>query len=265
MIRSIDHIVILVYDLELAMADYTDLGFTVLPGGEHADGATRNALIVFAEPNQADSSYLELIAFKREAPDHRWWRHTRSGEGLIDFALLPDAIAADIAAADEQGLAFEGPISSGRRRPDGQQLAWHMGFPPTSDLPFLCADVTPRERRVPDGVEMQHANAAVGIADLTVAVTDLAVSVAHYRALPGVTPLPSAAEVEPGARCAAFSLGASSITLAAPPDNPNSPLRAHLDKRGEGPYALTLRVKSGAAIQPPQETQVHGVPLQFVR
>jgi hypothetical protein len=265
MIRSIDHIVILVYDLELAMADYTDLGFTVLPGGEHADGATRNALIVFAEPNQADSSYLELIAFKREAPDHRWWRHTRSGEGLIDFALLPDAIAADIAAADEQGLAFEGPISSGRRRPDGQELAWHMGFPPTSDLPFLCADVTPRERRVPGGVEMQHANAAVGIADLTVAVTDLAVSVAHYRALPGVTPLPSAAEVEPGARCAVFSLGASSITLAAPPDNPNSPLRAHLDKRGEGPYALTLRVKSGAAIQPPQETQVHGVPLQFVR
>ena len=59
MISAIDHIVILVHDLEAAVRDYTALGFTVVPGGEHADGRSRNALIAFA-----DGSYLELIAFK---------------------------------------------------------------------------------------------------------------------------------------------------------------------------------------------------------
>ena len=39
-IRSIDHIVILVSDLDQAVADYTELGFTVVRGGEHHGGAT---------------------------------------------------------------------------------------------------------------------------------------------------------------------------------------------------------------------------------
>ena len=95
MIRAIDHIVILVNDLQAAIDDYAALGFSVAPGGTHADGATHNALIIFA-----DDTYLELIAFLREAPTHYWWRHVASGEGLIDYALLPSAIADDVAAAD---------------------------------------------------------------------------------------------------------------------------------------------------------------------
>ena len=89
MIISIDHVVILVSDLEAAIADYTALGFTVMPGGTHTGGATHNALVVFE-----DDTYLELIAFLREAPEHPWWRHQPAGEGLVDFALLPTAIAA---------------------------------------------------------------------------------------------------------------------------------------------------------------------------
>ena len=49
---SIDHIVIAVADLDAAVRDYTALGFTVLPGGEHPRGS-RNALVVFA-----DGAYL---------------------------------------------------------------------------------------------------------------------------------------------------------------------------------------------------------------
>ncbi|PMP81392.1 MAG: VOC family protein, partial [Roseiflexus castenholzii] len=62
MITCIDHIVILVRDLLAAIDDYTALGFTVTPGGVHADGATHNALVAFV-----DGGYLELIAFRREA------------------------------------------------------------------------------------------------------------------------------------------------------------------------------------------------------
>src|SRR5689334_16707634 len=195
MIRAIDHIVILVSDLAAAVADYITLGFTVTPGGEHTGGATHNALVIFA-----DDTYLELIAFKRADPGHRWWPHVAAGEGLIDFALLPGAIEQDIADARARGLAVEGPTPGGRLRPDGQQVAWQLGSPPTLDLLFLCGDVTPRELRVPLGAARQHANGVTGVAGLSVAVTELPASVERYRALLGRGPVEGLPAPPAGAR-----------------------------------------------------------------
>ena len=259
MIRGIDHIVILVSDLAAASADYASLGFTVLPGGEHTGGATHNALVIFA-----DDTYLELIAFKRPEPGHRWWRHSASGEGLVDYALLPSAAEADIAAARARGVAYAGPADGGRLRPDGQQVAWQLGMPPTADLPFLCGDVTPRELRVPGGAVRQHANGAIGIAGLTIAVEDLEASLARYRGLLGRDPVEQPPELA-GARSAAFEIGGATITLAAPgggPDGQGS-LRARIAARGEGPYALALRSTSAAA-GPLDQGRTHGVPLELV-
>ena len=145
MIKGIDHVVILVKDLAEATADYTGLGFTVLPGGEHVDGASHNALIAFA-----DGSYIELLAFKKEAPGHRWWpkatNEARGGEGLIDFALLPTEIENDISAARERGLAYQGPVPGGRLRPDGQAV-W------LSNSVSLTLDHAWRRRYGDDGIE----------------------------------------------------------------------------------------------------------------
>lgn len=237
MIRAIDHIVILVRDLATAIADYTALGFTVTPGGEHTGGATHNALVVFA-----DDSYLELIAFKRPAPEHHWYRHAAIGEGMIDFALLPTEIESDLVAARERGLAIEGPFSGGRLRPDGQQVAWQTGRALTPDLPFLCGDVTPRSLRVPDGAARVHANGVSGIAGLTVAVTDLGASVTRYRALLGVAEreVGASGEIE-SARSASFALGHATITLATPEPGAVTPLSGRLASLGEGPFALALR------------------------
>jgi catechol 2,3-dioxygenase-like lactoylglutathione lyase family enzyme len=230
-IRAIDHVVILVADLAAASADYAALGFTVTPGGEHTGGATHNVLIAFA-----DDTYLELIAFKRAEPGHRWWRHAALGEGLVDFALLPGAAADDIAAALERGVAYRGPADGGRLRPDGQQVAWQIGTPPTPDLPFLCGDVTPRALRVPQGAAREHANGVTGIASLTVAVADLAASAARYRALLG-------SGETGGARSVSFALGTAAIVLAAP--DGDTELSRRLETRGEGPYALALRAGAG--------------------
>src|SRR5262249_57109973 len=96
----LDHIVIAVSDLESAIADYRKLGFTVYPGGTHHGGASHNALVVFA-----DGSYFELIAYLKPAPEVRWWKLlSSSGEGFVDFALLPQDTARDAAAARERGL-----------------------------------------------------------------------------------------------------------------------------------------------------------------
>jgi hypothetical protein len=235
MIRSIDHVVILVNDLEVARADYTALGFTVVPGGEHSDGSTHNALISFA-----DGSYLELIAFKREAPQHPWWRYTASGEGLIDFALLPSAIAEDVATIRQRGLAYDGPTPGGRKRPDGQQLEWYTSRPNSADLPFLCADVTPRALRVPDGPAWEHANGVVGMDSLTVAVKSLAESSKHYQALLGTKPHPGEYPTS------AAPVGAAGIILAEATNE--SPLGEYIARRGEGPYALALRTKVAPAV-----------------
>ena len=163
---TLDHLVILVHDLERTIADYTALGFNVQRGGTHADGATHNALVGFA-----DGSYLELIAFLKPSPTHRWSpAHASGREGFLDFALLPSSVGASVEAARGRGLTYGGPLDGGRVRPDGERLAWQIGTPPSPDLPFLCGDVTPRALRVREGDVRVHPNGVQGVATVTIAV-----------------------------------------------------------------------------------------------
>lgn len=255
MIERLDHIVILVDDLAEGVERYTALGFTVTPGGEHAGGLTHNALIAFE-----DGSYLELLAFMHpaaqgEAPGgrstltRRWLERAPAGEGLLDYALLPTEIGADIAAAAGRGLSLEGPLPGGRRRPDGQELAWSLGIPATPDLPFLCADLTPRELRVPGGAARKHANGAVGAAGVRVVVRDLDASVGRYRALLGREPKPGTGASSQGARTVVFALDRATITLVEPGATDTS-LREQLDERGEGPYEATLHEVNARGMAP---------------
>lgn len=234
MIRGIDHVVVLVHDLARASEDYTSLGFTVVPGGEHADGATHNALVSFA-----DGSYIELIAFRRPAPGHFF--HREHGlEGLVTFALLPGNTSEDIEAARQRGLDINGPTSGGRVRPDGRELRWELGRSSTPDLPFLCGDVTPREWRVPGGEATVHTNGTTGIATVTVAVNDIEESARRYRALLGTEPALRVTQEQPFAHVAAFHVGEATIALIQPGSGPG-PMRDYLEVRGEGPYTLALR------------------------
>jgi len=93
MLTRLDHLVILVRDLDFAAAGYERLGFAVTPGGEHADGLTRNALIPFE-----DGSYFELVSFlnPEDTRDNVWgWRTFLPHEGLIDYCVASDDMAAE--------------------------------------------------------------------------------------------------------------------------------------------------------------------------
>jgi catechol 2,3-dioxygenase-like lactoylglutathione lyase family enzyme len=57
-LRGFDHIVINFPDLDSAIRNYTDLGFTVVRGGSNPLGTTHNALIALA-----DGAYIEMTAF----------------------------------------------------------------------------------------------------------------------------------------------------------------------------------------------------------
>lgn len=235
---DLDHIVIAVSDLDAAFRDYEALGFTVVRGGEHADGRTHNCLVVFA-----DGVYLELIAFKVANPENRWFRiFEGAGEGFLDYALLPGDTAEVVHAAQARGLDIAGPFPGGRHRPDGERLEWQTARSPGSDVPFLCGDVTPRHLRVPEGDVRRHPNGVTGVASLTVAVRDLDASLTRNAALlgTGTTPLVQAAEIEGApARIATLAIGAAHVTLASPA-GPDGALAAALAARGEGPFALAF-------------------------
>ncbi len=240
MIQSIDHIVILVSDLEEAVRDYTELGFNVVPGGEHTGGVSHNALIAFE-----DGSYIELIAFRGPVPaDHHFYREGVT-EGLITFALLPGAIETDVAAARARGVEYDGPTPGGRLRPDGTRIEWQIATPHTHDLPFLCADVTPRELRVPGGDAHIHKNGATGIAYITIETRNLQESIIRYRDLLDIEPTISKGEDID--TTAWFALGGSNIILA-PGTQPG----------WEGPISLNLLSTRQVSLD---ERLTHHVPL----
>jgi catechol 2,3-dioxygenase-like lactoylglutathione lyase family enzyme len=265
---GLDHIVIVVAELDAGVRDYEALGFTVVRGGVHEGAPTHNALI-----GLADGTYLELIAFRGavdegagEAPPSAFWAMVRSWgrlpEGLAHFALLPADTASAIAAAGRRGLALAGPVSGSRRRPDGQLVAWETGIPGGLALPFLCGDVTPRELRVPGGAAAVHANGVVGIAGVTVAVDDLGEAAGRYAALLGVEP-----ELAPAAasgNAASFALAAGTITLVAPVGDEDGALATRLAERGPGLHALRLRVAAGADTGPLDRGLAHGAVIERV-
>jgi len=86
-LTGLDHLVILLEELNEAVGGYEKLGFRVTPGGEHADGLTRNALVPFA-----DGTYLELVAFvdPDDEQDNVWgWRpFLETGGGLVDYCVV---------------------------------------------------------------------------------------------------------------------------------------------------------------------------------
>jgi catechol 2,3-dioxygenase-like lactoylglutathione lyase family enzyme len=246
---ALDHVVIAVGDLEQAIADYRSLGFTVVPGGRHPGRTSHNALIVFE-----DGAYIELIAWTAPNDAERWnVVHRAHGDGFMDFALIPNDLTRATAEAKARGLPLNGPIDGGRVRPDGVELKWQTARQTTFDLPFFCADVTPRSLRVPEGDVRRHANGAIGVATVVVAVKDLDASASRYRAMLGDA-VPGTAKVDLTAtevRSAMFMLAnGTTLALAAVAGAPSSPLAQVVDERmrgqGEGPCAMSIRSQGAA-------------------
>jgi len=255
MLLGIDHIVIAVPDLEAATKNYEQLGFTVVPGGRHPVG-THNSLIAFA-----DGSYIELISFYRDNPDHRWWSALQKGGGLVDYCMQTDDLAGDTAKLRAAGVKIDDPVPWSRTRPDGYQLRWVLSLARNEHrgvAPFLIQDVTPREERIPR--EKIHKNGVTGIGTVTVTADDLP-SVRHwYRSVLDYdgTEIKSA---DLRARGISFEIGPHCCYFAQPIDE-KSPLVECLKMRGPSPYAATLRSNSR---NPPalDASLTHGARLSF--
>ena len=238
MLLGIDHLVVAVPDLDTAIRNYTEVGFTVVPGGRHPVG-THNALISFA-----DGSYVELIAFYEPSPGHRWWAPLQKGGGLVDFCMQTDDLRGDTAAFRQAGVAIDDPKPLSRARPDGYKLSWVLSIPRDAHrgvAPFLIQDETPREERVPR--QMTHRNQVRGIGAVTVAVTDVA-PVRHWYARVLGAAGQDVSRGDLAAAGARFTIGPHMLDFVAP-RGAGSPLTGWLKARGPSPYAATLLTAAG--------------------
>ncbi len=256
MLTGIDHLVVVVQDLDSAVMNYAQLGFTVVPGGRHPVG-THNALIAFA-----DRAYLELIAFYEPSPEHRWWAPLQQGGGLVDFCLQTDNLLADTAAFRRAGVDIDDPKPLTRVRPDGYKLSWVLSIPRGQQrgvAPFLIQDETPREERVPR--ETRHRNQVTGIGAVRVAVDDVATARHWYASVLG-TPGHEVQRDDLDAAGIRFRIGPHSFDFLAP-EGSRGPLADWLLARGPSPYEATLATTSGNA-GPLEETKTLGARLILV-
>lgn len=233
MIRGIDHFVVVVPELEAAIKSYSELGFTVVRGGKHNIG-THNALIAFA-----DGSYIELIAFLTPVAGHPWYDAMSKSGGMVDFCAQTDDLAADVANFRRAGISITDPNGMTRDRPDGYRLSWVLSIPNApfnGSVPFLIKDETPRDERVPR--ERTHRNGIIGLANLTVAVPDVAKVAAWYRVISASEG--SAVEHQDlEAAGTRFQMGPHQLDLVAPRGD-NGPVAEFLQTRVAGPYQATL-------------------------
>lgn len=237
-VRGLDNLVIMLDDLDTGVAHYRELGFTVIPGGSHG-GITHVALVAFA-----DRTYLQLMAFEREAPTHRWWEAKQRGGGFIAFCLHTTTLAKDLDSFRRAGAPLRDPVPGGRVRPDGYALAWSTAWteaPFIPETPVLIEDHTPRDERVP--TDSHHPNGVRGIAAITIATDDVARARGWWSALlgqPGLTverPEHEAAGVR-------FTMGPHAIEFLAP-HGPSGPVASLVARRGPSPYAVTLAGSGG--------------------
>ncbi|KZT24058.1 hypothetical protein NEOLEDRAFT_1068215 [Neolentinus lepideus HHB14362 ss-1] len=264
----LDHIVHLTPPGTVAAAteQWRALGFTVVPGGTHADGLTSNALVVFQ-----DGVYIELISFvhpisyyppdspARLAQERHAWGHKTPG--WIDYAFLGTSeklseVINDRAQHEKSGVEYLPEQTGGRERPDGKVLKWRITAPERlrGTWPFFCGDITPREWRVPlkPVSNAVHPSGALGIAHVRLLAYDTAIAdlARHFTSIIGASPIqdkplawrlatPITLQSDPAAE---IRVSAPILLLSVPQDEEE---QSHLKERGSGLYELALWVEDG--------------------
>ncbi len=130
MLIGIDHVLIAVEDLDIAVETYERLGFQVLRGGKHPNMGTHNALVPLA-----DGTYLELIGvwdgeLAAQAAPFVLAALERENR-LARFVLASDNLDADVIAIRARGFDVGDAQAGEREAPTGKKWRGARRFPPT--------------------------------------------------------------------------------------------------------------------------------------
>ncbi|MGE0613721.1 MAG: VOC family protein, partial [Hyphomicrobiales bacterium] len=181
--RGIDHLVLVVRDLDAARARYETLGFTVTPRASHPFG-TANAIVQFADRN-----FLELLEVETPGKIPASGKGQRSfaqfnrdflksREGMSMLVLESSDSEADKHAFDAAGLDASEPFTFERdaKLPDGStgKVGFTLVFVTHDNAPragfFTCRQHRPEVFwREP---YQRHANGVAGIAEVILSADD---------------------------------------------------------------------------------------------
>jgi catechol 2,3-dioxygenase-like lactoylglutathione lyase family enzyme len=119
---ALDHIILGVSDLDRGI-DFVEQrsGVRGVIGGVHPGRGTRNALV-----SLGGRRYLEIMAPDPQQPAELETRGLRklTEPRIVGWAVHPVDAQALARKLTEQGVAFTGPDSGSRKRPDGRVLNW---------------------------------------------------------------------------------------------------------------------------------------------
>lgn len=246
-VLGIDHVFLLVRDLEASAAQFRRLGFTLSPRGLHsAEKGTANYTLIFQH------DYCELLGIVTDTPDNQPHREilAEDGEGLRAIACRSSDARAAREALARIGISA-GPVSEFSRPlalPGGGRgvAAFATTDLASDEAPsghmFLCQHKTPDMVWRP---ELQaHANGARALAGIVTMANDtetLARRFARLFAAGQIRPIPGGHAVETGANSARI-LCLTPAAAAARYDD-----RAVADTPPRGYAALQIAVADIAA------------------
>lgn len=183
-IDALDHVVVVVRDLDAARDSFRRMGFTVTPRGVHSLGS-QNHCVMFG------SDYIELLWSPDdvEHPSRRYYSDfARVGEGAAALAFKTDSAKGAYtemlwAGFDPTPVAeFSRPVTL----PEGDRDAiFRVSMASLDKTPggrvFVCEHVTPQVVWRPEYV--QHANGATALAAVAMVTEDVVGSARVYERL----------------------------------------------------------------------------------
>lgn len=195
-VRSFDHLVLAVRDLDAAAAFYERLGFRTTPRGIHPWG-THNRLVQFQQ-----RSFLELLTIGEaekivaaQQGEFSFGAFNRDflavHEGMSMLVLASQDAAADLSDFTRAGLKTYAPFRFERaaRTPDGSEskVAFELTFTSDPAIPhagfFTCHSLFPDAFWKP--AFMEHPNGVSGISTVTMVARDPADHYDFFEKLTG--------------------------------------------------------------------------------
>jgi hypothetical protein len=232
----VDHVTIAGSHLASLEQAFTGVGLKPAYGGPHSNGITHMALLSFA-----DGSYIELISTLEPGQTSPLWpAHIAGDGGPCAWAVGVDNVAAEAARLAALGVPVAGPTYLSRRRLDGVLVEWDLAFlgdqGPGATLPFIIADRTPREWRVPPSTRVAEGELR-GVAMVVLGVEHLNRAVDLFQRVYGWPPPQTDEDAGLGAKLAHFP--GTPVVLAAAPQK-SGWLVERLARFGESPCAFLL-------------------------
>lgn len=177
---EIDHVSVAGSLLEEMERQLTTVGLPPTYGGIHSNQMTHMSTVGFG-----DGSYLELISVIDPELQSPWWnRHIHENAGPCAWALHVDDAEAAATEFAERGVPVAGPDLITREREDGMTVEFELAFlgggEPGTELPFLIADATPRERRISPTPEAVDAGIR-GVEEVVIGVPDVGSTLDRFR------------------------------------------------------------------------------------